>query len=310
MGNKVVKQHFVQRKYLEIYSGAERIHVFDKRTRKTFPSNVRDVANERYFYDVPELDEITGESQFLEKYFHPFETSAPEVMIRLISALEDGSFTELAKEDRNLLATYFALQYLRTKESRVASIEVVEKILAEMAFAISSEELSALGLKKGDIVAKVIEDKIPAFHAAHILNEELRDEIAEILKNHIWLIVVNTTATPFYTSDHPLVKYGHIKHAVLAMNGLGSPGVEVDFPLSSKYLLSMVDRTHFKQHEAKDGKRHEISKEETITWYNHLQVYQSYRQVLCNAPNFALVEEMIEKNPKISNIDYDRVQVS
>lgn len=310
MGDKVIKQHFVQRKYLELYSGSEKIHVFDKSTRKAFPSNVRDVANERYFYDVPELDAITGESQFLEKYFHPFETAAPEVMINLMTALDDGSFKELAKEDRDQLATYFSLQYMRTKESRVASTEVVEKILTEMAFAVGREMLEELGLKKEAIVAKVDEDKIPALHAIHILNEELRDELTEILKNHIWLIVVNHTATPLYTSDHPLVKKGHITHPVLAMNGLGSPGVEVDFPLSSKYLITMVDRTYFKQYESLDGRIHEVTKEETITWYNHLQVYQSYRQIFCNSPSFTLVEEMIQKNPDICKIDYDRVQVS
>lgn len=310
MSNKVINQHFVQRKYLELFAGSEKFYAFDKSSCKSFSTNVKNVANERFFYDIPELDAITGESQYLEKYFHPFEGSAAEIISRLLLSLDDRSFKILNDEDRKQLSTYFALQYLRTKESRVTSTEVVEKILKEMAFALGGDELSALGIKKEHIIAKVNEDKIPSIHAMNILNEDLRDEIAGILHNHIWLVIRNMTDNPLYTSDHPLVKNGHLKDPFLSMNGLSSPGIEIDFPLSSKYLISMVDREYFKKYEPWDGKIHDVATNDAIIWYNHLQVNQSYRQIFCSVPDFGLVEEMILKNPELSNLSYDRVQVS
>jgi hypothetical protein len=38
------------------------------------------------------------------------------------------------------------------------------------------------------------------------------------------------TSYPFYTSDHPIVKWSHYNHPVLGTEGYGSEGIEVAIP--------------------------------------------------------------------------------
>jgi hypothetical protein len=52
-GQRKKKQHFVPQMYLRRFAHEGRIAVFDKPSGKVFPANVKDVAQERLFYDIP-----------------------------------------------------------------------------------------------------------------------------------------------------------------------------------------------------------------------------------------------------------------
>src|SRR5690606_12590554 len=52
---KPKNHHYVPQSYLRRFSFDEtQVHVFDKFTRRSFPTNVKNVASETYFHDVPE----------------------------------------------------------------------------------------------------------------------------------------------------------------------------------------------------------------------------------------------------------------
>ena len=41
---------------------------------------------------------------------------------------------------------------------------------------------------------------------------EFKESLIKILDSHIWLVFKNITDTPYYTSDHPVVKTPHVHH--------------------------------------------------------------------------------------------------
>jgi Protein of unknown function (DUF4238) len=65
MGNRVKNQHFVPQFYLRRFADSnEHLFVYDKRTDKSFPNNVKNIAHESYFYDIPkEWTEPGADSQ-------------------------------------------------------------------------------------------------------------------------------------------------------------------------------------------------------------------------------------------------------
>ncbi|CAG1020416.1 hypothetical protein DOJK_00319 [Patescibacteria group bacterium] len=54
----VKKQHYVPQVYLRRFSIKNQINVLDKFNDKSYPSNIKDVAEENRFYDIPIPSEI------------------------------------------------------------------------------------------------------------------------------------------------------------------------------------------------------------------------------------------------------------
>ena len=61
-------QHYVPQCYLEAWAitDTHRVYVYDKKTKKSYCSNIEDIAMERYFYDI-DFTGIVSESD-LKKY--------------------------------------------------------------------------------------------------------------------------------------------------------------------------------------------------------------------------------------------------
>jgi hypothetical protein len=133
--------------------------------------------------------------------------------------------------------------------------------------------------------------------------------LGRILLDHAWIIGVNKTSTPLYTSDNPVVKWGHFKSPILSYDGFASPGIEIAFPLTPNFILLIFDRGVFPEMAARlDNKVSQLN-EENVTYYNSLQVLQSFRQVYCSTRNFDLAEEMCADDPQISDLTKRRVEV-
>jgi len=72
MTAKAKNHHYVPQSYLRRFSpDGTKIHVFDKSTRRSFTSNVKNVASETYFHDVPE-DMIAKLLQHIEEHTSEF----------------------------------------------------------------------------------------------------------------------------------------------------------------------------------------------------------------------------------------------
>jgi hypothetical protein len=146
------------------------------------------------------------------------------------------------------------------------------------------------------------------FQSQQIFDFDKLDGFAEVLYNHIWILCVNDTGKPLYTSDDPVVMHTPLKDQLPAV-GIASPGIEIAYPLSSSRILTLADREVYGFHEnAFDGKSRSLD-EENVTYYNSLQVLDSERQIYCEQPDFDLVKDMIKKNPALGEIKRDRVEI-
>lgn len=53
------------------------------------------------------------------------------------------------------------------------------------------------------------ENQIKLLHAQMILDEENVTKLALIFRDKLWFVSINETDLPLYTSDNPIVRYGH-----------------------------------------------------------------------------------------------------
>lgn len=290
--SKVKREHYVPQFYLKNFSHNEKnLWVYDKVLNKSFPSNIHGIASKRYFYDFPEeVNQALGVEQYIEEYFRPAELEASKVINDLISALEDGSFTKISSKQRETLSIFLVFQFIRTKEFREMLIEGLEKITKAAAEKV---------VGKDEVVdVKFNKEHAALQHAEMIVDYDWTITVADLVRNHIWILCKNDTEELFYTSDHPVTMRGH-----LGTIGFAAPGIEISYPISSTSLLLICERGCFKHFETSDGMLISIDDPDNVIYYNSMQVWASYRQIYCEREDFSLVEEMCKDNPELMDPD-------
>jgi hypothetical protein len=315
----VKKQHYVPQFYLKRFaSNTETLYAFNKFTRKSFRTNVRDVASEMRFYDIhPDLHKhfldnvASGEvdpadaeiiakardPQFIEHELAAREATFSPIYQEVLNAIEGGRrFTDA---QRWYMAEFVSMQYLRTPESRKTNIDFQKSALTTLFRKFSEYP---------DAYVEYDERNASLDHAQMMFNPDLMSQLCLTLVKHIWLIGENVTSHHFYTSDSPVVKKAHIRHPFMGV-GIGSFGVEVAFPLTPKYMLIMCERAAF-IHLADMDERTIPLTSEHITYYNSLQVLQSYRSIYSLLGEFLLAVEICAEHPEVCVPERIRVETS
>lgn len=139
-----------------------------------------------------------------------------------------------------------------------------------------------------------------------LFNPQLIAEMVQGLYRNVWVIGINKTEEPLYTSDNPMVKDHVIKDPLNA--GWISEGVQIAFPLTPKHILLLFDRTVFLEHSHLDC-QHMFLVPDNISYYNSLQVIHSHRQVYCSSESFELAERVCRDKPEICKPKDKRVRV-
>jgi uncharacterized protein DUF4238 len=310
---KTIRQHTVPQCYLRRFCReGERLFAFDKTTRKSFPTNVADIAVQRYFYDLPEdhlKKACPGQNidvQIVEKSFMQMEGRSKALFDELLDAANrHGVIPRLL---RLHLAPYIIFQWLRTRLARDHRLELMIKTREAL--------VNAYLEKKNPEAAKIVEIKVefdrtllPLVQAQTFFNEARVAELAAIIDRHIWFIGLNKTIQPYYTSDHPVVKKANREHPGRSFTGLRSPGIEIAFPLSSKHLLVMLERSHFQKVEELDGRAVPMNAF-GVEHFNALQVMKCHRQVYCEAEQFEQAEGVCRRYPEACSPERSTVEVS
>ena len=114
-----------------------------------------------------------------------------------------------------------------------------------------------------------------------------------------WMLAINRTSQSFFTTDCPISTYGHIKHPYMSMNGLGSRGVEVFFPISPNIILLMVDGSYHANCLPLERRYIEIIEKDHMDFYNSLLALQADRCIYSSTGDFSLLNEMKRANPKV-----------
>ena len=165
-------------------------------------------------------------------------------------------------------------------------------------------------------------------HAELMWDPEFVSRIAVVLYHRIWIVGVNDTSIPLYTSDTPVVLQAHKQRENFIPDpskgpafskaidvvieskrpGIESEGVELVFPLSPKCALIILESKHFKYLEKNQGKRYSLQPADIIR-LNSLQVLESNRQVYSVSSDFGLAEKLCNDQPDICSENKDNVTV-
>lgn len=336
---QVKNQHYVPQSYLKNFSSDRtQIFVFDKFKQCSFISNVRNVASERFFYDFPQSVTQSEDVQVIERFFSELEARQDRFFrhlqrkINAIFALRLNSatmgkiytFNVLTLNQKGDLALIAAIQLLRTKEFRKFIVEmhqatqdlrdhVLEKgvldhlnqfkelhsvqISEELAEAFKSLVLEECAAN----LANLYSEGLAVLHAKTIL--DYAKPLLEILRNHIFIIGINDTTQPLFTSDHPVVRRPY-----LTSSGLDSEGIEVSFPINSKAIVIMRDKKYFHKYTDKESKLFPLTLED-VEHYNTTQVYESNRFVFCGEDKFELIRAVCKDRPEVCSESRNRIQV-
>jgi hypothetical protein len=310
------KQHFVPQCYLRNFANENKLFVFDKIKKYTYVSDVKDVAQDRYFNDFPDSflpDELRDktkskviESQVIENDLSKVELRFGKFLKQIIDCLEEieknnlfdslGVLDEKAKEN---FSAFLALQLVRTtmvgrqiKETFQSLDELKRRMdqarlnnnesIKEDIFPLPADSTNSINFS--DLIKVGIEEDSIAQHLFYIsntLNEGSDSEISKILSSHIWLFGVNSTSIPLWTSDNPIV----IKQHQNSGNDFASHGVQLAYPISSKYLLIMFEAGFWNQLKSYDRMSASLSGD-YVKEYNKLQMIQCYRQTYSSKKNF------------------------
>lgn len=296
---EIGNQHYVPRSYLKRFThDGKKFFIFDKFTRKCFESNIKRIANEKYFYDFPEGIGIKDEDlQIVEKELGKLDSKFPILVDDVLRTLDErGEITHIQKTN---MAYFIAIQLLRTREHRNFRVELGEKMGEVLLHLII--ETNKLNVSPDEYEIEFSQETAKFEQIASIFNPKNVSEFAKTLDNHIWIIGINDTTHPVYTSDNPVVMYPNKEGS-----GLASEGIEIAFPLTPKYILMILERTFFKSLEALDCKPTYL-RDGDLFLYNSSQVFQSYRQVYCQSNDFSLAEKICEEVPEACNPDRNRI---
>lgn len=291
MPDRVKTQHYVPRSYLRYFTrNRKRLFVFDKRDRRKFETSVDNIAAEKYFYDLPGESEQALEHAFADMVDGDYPGWADDILNTI------NSGRRINHKQKENLAFFIALQALRTRWLRNANIEVLNQINEFFShLSRKHEQEQGIQLKPDASLSALLstdkEETAKLDQIASIKNPDTVRNIVGILLNHIWIVGINRTGRPFYTSDNPVARWAHKSHPVRSHSGLRSEGIEIAFPLTPKCILALLERTFHTNLEALDCGFMLIN-ENCVVHYNRLQVFDGHRWIFSLSNDFALAEEM------------------
>src|SRR5262249_42598578 len=151
-------------------------------------------------------------------------------------------------------------------------------------------------------------DNLPAVHVGFLFSEDHVVQFATHLMGHVWVLGVNDTTQPFYTSDHPVVRKFHVRQPDQAFAGVRPPRGDVVFPLSSRHVLVMYERTYFAPMLPRHGRAARVTPE-GVEHYNGLQALRSYRQVYCESDLFEQAAGVCDRHPEVCTPERQRMEI-
>lgn len=317
-------QHYVPQFYLEHFSvkknNVSQISVYDKKRKKFFPTNIRNVASSRFFYDFPSVNELKDliedrtelkqflmanddlifNDQIIENFFsEEIENSFKKILDKIITGYtmtykHNDLKNIISEEDKTLLSFYISLQMTRTNEFREKILELEEKALKGITLMQARFRFPDLKQSDFEILKKKELDSLS--HASYMFG--IAEKIAPLLFSHVWFIGINLSDLPFYTSDHPVVQFSHSKNNNFDSSGIASYGTEIVFPINEKLVINMIEREFWKDNKIQYENCYTFLNKDNVTFYNYLQATQSNSQIYSSNLDFATVKEILKKSPE------------
>jgi len=251
--------------------------VWDKISRKVFRTSPNNIAAESHFYRVPEFIGSDVDPLFLEKDLANLESSAAGILqtcIALFDTMQPLDQLHMEDDDRWMLSSFIAVQFLRTAEQR--------DILALFARDSGSykEEISP-------------EEKIN-LHAYMLCSSGLVESITQRVFKSIWIFARNRTGTPFWTSDNPVAFKTGNNRMWLKGPGIFSSGSYAVFPLTPQYVLYCKEPEYWSAIKEMDSCLSPVElSDEMVQHENSGQVFMATRHVISAFNEFSWADEFV-----------------
>jgi hypothetical protein len=318
MAKGTKKQHFVPQSLLHRFTGeGGGLYVYNMAADRSYPSTVRDAGHQNHFLTSPALDGEAGPGMHYERFFQTYEGPADKAIKTVEATLACGIVKLVGGSEREALARFVAVQYVRTPEARERTSQMAELTQRVIATEIARRNgYDPDEPEIGRIIAKFADDARAdevALHSETILQPGYVDEIADVLSKHVWLLSVNRTPAPLYITDNPVAIHAHVERPGRGV-GLGTYGVEVMMPLSSTLHLCLVEREFVRAEapplERMDGCLYTSLTPDNVLFQRSLQVRAARQFVYCAADDFTLAREMCDASPELRDPQRPRVEAN
>src|SRR6185369_13904288 len=146
------------------------------------------------------------------------------------------------RREREILATYIGIQSCRTAQDRQTTLQFLETFGRLQANVLLYN--SGMELRPEELTVEISDEHVRVEHCRQTLQHGFM--AGQILQRFIWIFDVNTSPFDLVTSDVPVIRIGHVDSSPFPSDGFASPGVEIDLPISSRLVLRMFQRRHWK----------------------------------------------------------------
>lgn len=302
-------QHYVAQMLLRgfvIAPDGEQVYVFDKRTGKSFPTAVRNIAAEKGYYDL-------AGSAVLDAAMNRADGITASIIKKI---RERRSLFGISLDDRGILAGFVAMQMLRTRgyqEQMKHLAQIMANKIAELRDRMSPEMRARFSEEQTDeqlreeylqMIPKFTETMVP-----HLLDKNL-------------LLFKTDRNKPFCISDNPVVLNNTLNPGddIRGTLGLAVPGIEIYLPISSELTLAYMCPSVGQSYEeisdrlwrlggfikeeayaflqARDIGKPMLLNAENVRFQNSLQARQAERFVISSINDWTDAANMVENNPK------------
>lgn len=215
---------FMLRNFKTVHDKKAQIFVLDKVRKKLYLSNIRNIAAERYFYNL----DIDGEAVTFEDFFANLESETKVIIDKIITSKKLSVLTDDEKQN---LYIYIAFQHFRTKSHRELSKSLVLQVYEKF----KHFEIPEIKDFQFEEVDKKIKENT-------ILNMAgLSKELLPFFQNKKWYLL-HSLDDDFCIGDAPIVLRNSTVNPVFGSSDLGvnSKGVEIYLPISSSLCLSAI----------------------------------------------------------------------
>lgn len=299
-------QHYVPQFILRYFCfDNEHLYCFDKQNGNIFIPNVRNIASEKYFYDIE-----NGRPEFsLEYCLAEIEEKAGFGIKKLNY---EHTLKCLIEEDYKNISMLIAIQMLRTKSSREELWHInreVSKILRNEGF--DPDSVGNFHEFKSEKEVKEVA----------LYNLKIATNLYPSIIDKKWILY--TSGDKFIISDNPVVKQNTMnKDPYRGTLGLANNGIEIYFPLSPSIVLCLFCNNTFNNiANIYDSRYRELDKNgnfetrnfvnsvrrkipiecnpENIENINSLQIIYSERFIFSKCSEFSIVNEMINTDSSV-----------
>jgi uncharacterized protein DUF4238 len=270
---------------------------------RSHPTSTEAAAQEPYFYEIPpgSFRDHNVPVNTIEKALSVVERTWAPLHAALIKSADAGRISaDLTIE----YAPFLVMQWMRTKTFRDTMHELTQKSIQSMADDLAAENFP--GASKPRVVLG--DNAMAAMHSQKLFDQEAVERMADNLERHYWVVGINDTEHPLYTSDHPVVRRGNQTRDGRRLVGVRDPGVEFAFPLDSRHILLILECTHFAEWRKPDNRAVPFTADQ-VRDYNGLQVMRSSQRVFCSENDFGLAREVCTAHPEIRDPNRPRVRV-